>query len=89
MPAAEDEVALHGPVSINVSARPHSICIFLRPLPRACPTPSCRPASITMGGWSFGILMICLAMARYAPDEIAGVVFYHPRTVRRWLERYT
>lgn len=34
------------------------------------------------------LLMICLAMAGYAPEEIAGVVFYHPRTVRRWLERY-
>lgn len=34
------------------------------------------------------LLMICLALAGYAPDEIAEVVFYHPRTVRRWLERY-
>jgi len=35
------------------------------------------------------ILMICLAMAGHAPEEIAGVVLYHPRTARRWPERCT
>lgn len=34
------------------------------------------------------LLMICLALAGYAPEETAQVVFYHPRTVQRWLNRY-
>ena len=37
---AGDEVALHEPTLINVSARPHPVCIFHRPLPIAHPMPS-------------------------------------------------
>lgn len=34
------------------------------------------------------LLLIRLALAGYAPNEIADMVFYRPHTVRRWSERY-